>query len=125
MIDLERGDELGDHQVRERAVVEVVSGRVSIEYGAESVQCEAGTLLTFEPGERHTIRALAVARLLLLLAPWPGESDPVPATGSDRLPANAVSQPLAPVTVAEDGSPAMLENQLAPVVEALRAGAPR
>lgn len=98
VIDLERGDELGDHQVRERAVVEVVSGRVSIESADECVQCEAATLVTFDPGERHTIRALARARLLLLLAPWPGESDPVPPHGSDRLPANAVSRPIAPPT---------------------------
>ncbi len=107
VIDLERGDELGEHQVRERAVVEVVSGRVSIEYAAESVQCEAGTLVTFDPGERHTIRALAEARLLLLLAPWPGESDPVPANGSDRLPANAVSGPIAPAAPSPDLGPTL------------------
>ena len=94
VIELESGDELGDHQVRERAVLEVVSGRVSIECVAETVECDAGTLVTFEPGERHTVRALADARLLLLLAPWLAENGAVPGTGHDRLPANAVSEPI-------------------------------
>ena len=35
VIDLRAGEELGDHRVRERAVVEVVSGRVSIEASGE------------------------------------------------------------------------------------------
>jgi quercetin dioxygenase-like cupin family protein len=71
VIDLRGGEELGDHHVRERAVVEVVSGRVSVESSGETVDCETGTLLTFDPGERHAVRALADARLLLLLAPRP------------------------------------------------------
>ena len=71
VIDLRGGEELGDHHFRERAVVQVVSGRVSVESSGETVDCETGTLLTFDPGERHAVRALADARLLLLLAPWP------------------------------------------------------
>jgi quercetin dioxygenase-like cupin family protein len=71
VIDLETGEELGAHHVRERAVVEVVSGSVSIELTEEAVDCAAGTVITFEPGERHAVRALADARLLLVLAPWP------------------------------------------------------
>ena len=54
-------------------VVEVIAGRVSIECSEETVECEAGTLVTFDPGEHHTVRALVDARLLLLLAPWPAE----------------------------------------------------
>jgi quercetin dioxygenase-like cupin family protein len=69
VIDLRGGEGLGDHHVRERAVVEVVSGRISVEASGETVYCESGTLLTFDPGERHTVHALADARLLLLLAP--------------------------------------------------------
>lgn len=86
VIDLQRGEELGDHHVRERAVVEVVAGRVSIESGAETEECETGTLVTFDPGEHHTVRALADTRLLLLLAPWPAA----------HLPANAVIEPIPP-----------------------------
>jgi quercetin dioxygenase-like cupin family protein len=71
VLDLGKGEELGDHQVRERAVVEVVSGRISVEAAGETVECKAGTLVTFDPGERHTLHGLDDARLLLVLAPWP------------------------------------------------------
>jgi quercetin dioxygenase-like cupin family protein len=84
VIDLESGEELGDHHVRERAVLEVVAGRISIDSPEGTAECDAGTLVTFDPGERHTIRALDAARLLLLLAPWTGE----------HLPANAVADPI-------------------------------
>jgi quercetin dioxygenase-like cupin family protein len=96
VIDLQSGEELGDHHVRERAVVEVIAGRVSIECSEETVECEAGTLVTFDPGEHHTVRALADARLLLLLAPWPAEqhnTEPEKGHGQ-RLPANAVAEPI-------------------------------
>lgn len=85
VIDLERGEELGEHNVRERAVLEVLAGRVSIESAGENAECETGTLVTFDPGEHHTIRALADAQLLLLLAPWPA---------GERLPANAAVEPI-------------------------------
>ena len=67
VLDLRRGEEMGDHHVRERAVMEVISGRLSIEAGAETLECEAGTLVTFDPGERHALRGLDDARLLLTL----------------------------------------------------------
>lgn len=96
VIDLQRGEELGDHRVRERAVVEVIAGRVSIDSSEGTVECETGTLVTFDPGEPHTLRALADARLLLLLAPWPGakhNTDSEEEHGQ-HLPANAVSEPI-------------------------------
>ena len=73
MIDLSAGEEMGDHQVRERAVLEVVSGRVSLDVDGQEAECEPGTLATFAPGERHAVRALEDSRVLLLLAPWPAE----------------------------------------------------
>ena len=93
LIDLQSGEELGEHQVRERAVVQVVAGRVSIECAGETVECETGTLVTFDPGESHTVRALADARLLLLLAPWPAAERDTPAR---HLPANAVAEQIPP-----------------------------
>ncbi len=33
---------------------------------------EVGTLVHFEPDERHAVSTEAGARFLLLLAPWPG-----------------------------------------------------
>jgi hypothetical protein len=37
------------------------------------VDAEAGTLVAFEPDERHSISTDGGAKLLLILAPWPGE----------------------------------------------------
>jgi quercetin dioxygenase-like cupin family protein len=98
VIDLQRGDELGDHQVRERAVVEVVAGRVSIESSGKTVECESGTLVTFDPGEHHSVHALVDARLLLLLAPWPAATHNTEAEKEhgQHLPANAVAEPIPP-----------------------------
>ncbi len=96
LIELERDEEMGDHRVRERALVHVVSGRVAIEASDETVECGSGTLLTFEPGESHSVRALADARLLLVLAPWPAPSHYAQDELVHRLPANAVAEPLPP-----------------------------
>jgi quercetin dioxygenase-like cupin family protein len=35
-----------------------------------------GFFAVFDPGERHEVRAKGDARLLLVLAPWPGEGHP-------------------------------------------------
>jgi quercetin dioxygenase-like cupin family protein len=87
---------MGDHHVRERAVVEVISGRVSIEAAAKTVECEAGTLVTFDPGERHALRGLEDARLLLMLAPWPavGHNAASEAPHDRHLPVNATVEPI-------------------------------
>ena len=70
---LEPGQSLGDHQVKERAYVLVVEGGASVEAGGESVEAVAGTLCMFGPDERHSVSSQDGARILLLLAPWPGE----------------------------------------------------
>ncbi|HET7571328.1 MAG TPA: AraC family ligand binding domain-containing protein [Gaiellaceae bacterium] len=95
VVDLRAGEAMGEHQVRERAVVQVVAGQVSIEARDETATCDAGTLVTFEPSETHSVRAVSDARLLLLLAPWPA-----PGHYADRevghtqhLPSNAVADP--------------------------------
>jgi quercetin dioxygenase-like cupin family protein len=107
VIDLRDGEELGDHRVRERAVVEVVAGRVSIECSGETVDCDTGTLVTFDPGEHHKVSALADARLLLILAPWPAlkhTSKTEVDHDQQHLPANAVAEPVPPSDVAADQS---------------------
>lgn len=71
-IRLEAGQAMNDHQVRERAWVVVVEGRAQIRSGDEVVDGGVGTLVTFEPGERHAVSSEGGARLLLILAPWPG-----------------------------------------------------
>jgi quercetin dioxygenase-like cupin family protein len=73
LIGLEPGQELGDHQVKEHAWVSVLEGTVRIEAGDQSVEGRPGTLVRFEPDERHSVSTDRGARILLLLAPWPGE----------------------------------------------------
>jgi quercetin dioxygenase-like cupin family protein len=71
------GESLQDHQVHERAWVSVLGGEVEITTAAgESITGAAGLVVEFEPGERHAVRALSDARLLLLLMPWPGKGHP-------------------------------------------------
>jgi quercetin dioxygenase-like cupin family protein len=70
---LEPGQSLGEHQVKERAYVVVVDGRARVEAGGDTVEARAGTLFMFEPDERHSVSTQDGARILLLLAPWPGE----------------------------------------------------
>jgi quercetin dioxygenase-like cupin family protein len=72
LIRIEPGGKLGDHQVKERAWVCVVDGRVRVDGGGETFDAETGWLFMFEPDERHSLRSEEGARILLLLAPWPG-----------------------------------------------------
>lgn len=72
LIGLEAGQELGEHQVKESLFLVVLEGLVRIESGEEALKAEPGTLVTFEPDERHSVSADDGARILLLLAPWPG-----------------------------------------------------
>jgi quercetin dioxygenase-like cupin family protein len=73
LVGLEPGQELGDHQVKEHAWLLVTEGSVQVESGGESLEAGAGTLLHFEPDERRSVSARDGARIVLLLAPWPGE----------------------------------------------------
>jgi quercetin dioxygenase-like cupin family protein len=73
LIGLEPGQELGDHQVKESAFLIVLEGAVEIEpSNGERIDAAAGTLVTFEPDERRSVATRDGARILLLLAPWPG-----------------------------------------------------
>jgi quercetin dioxygenase-like cupin family protein len=93
LLDLATGDVLRDHRVRERAVLQVVAGRVRLSADGSSMECDAGTIVAFEPGETHAVEALDHARVLLFLAPWPGEGHYDVREGVEvdphRLPANA------------------------------------
>jgi len=72
-IRLDAGQVMNDHQVRERTWVVVVQGRAEIRCGDQVVDGGVGTLVTFEPGERHAVSSEGGAQLLLILAPWPGD----------------------------------------------------
>jgi hypothetical protein len=58
---LQGGNEVGDHHVRGRVVVEVVAGRVWIDCPEETAECETATPATSDPGEHRTVLALDVA----------------------------------------------------------------
>jgi quercetin dioxygenase-like cupin family protein len=73
LVSLEPGQSLGDHQVKERALVSVVEGAVRVEAGGETVEGETGSFFSFDADERRSISTDTGARILLILAPWPGE----------------------------------------------------
>jgi len=75
VIELPAGERLSEHQVHERAWLVVVSGTIEVD-DSGSVSGGAGLLAEFDPNERREVRALDDSRLLLLLAPWPGEGHP-------------------------------------------------
>jgi redox-sensitive bicupin YhaK (pirin superfamily) len=75
-IQLPAGEELQEHQVHERAYLVVVDGEVEIAHDGGTLSGGAGLLAMFDPAERHEVRARSDARLLLVLAPWPGDGHP-------------------------------------------------
>ena len=75
-MNLPAGDQLQEHQVHERAWVVVASGEVEFEQDGSTVSGGPGFVAHFEPKQRHEVRAASDARLLLILAPWPGEGHP-------------------------------------------------
>jgi quercetin dioxygenase-like cupin family protein len=72
LVALSPGQKLGEHQVKERAWLVVVDGTVEVSAGSETETWGAGTLAMFDPHERHAVRSESGARILMLLAPWPG-----------------------------------------------------
>ena len=74
-INLPAGEELQDHEVHERSYLVVVAGRVELT-GEQTVEAGPGTLAVFDPHERHAVKAVEDARVLLILAPWPGKGHP-------------------------------------------------
>ena len=76
LLQLPAGEELQEHEVHERAYLVVVDGEVEVADAGGTVSGGPGFAATFEPHERHTVRARSDARLLLVLAPWPGDGHP-------------------------------------------------
>ena len=77
VINLPAGEELQEHQVHERAWIVVVDGRVEIDdSGGGTFEAGPGGLALAEPNERHEVRAKEDSRIVLVLAPWPGEGHP-------------------------------------------------
>ena len=77
LIQLPAGEALDQHQVHERAVLVLVSGALELEdANGDTAAGGPGLLAVWDPNERHEVRATEDSRLLLLLAPWPGEGHP-------------------------------------------------
>jgi len=76
VLHLPAGEALQDHQVHERAHLVVVEGEVEVTRDGGTVTGGPGLLVVFDPRERHEVRAHSDARLLLVLAPWPGDGHP-------------------------------------------------
>jgi quercetin dioxygenase-like cupin family protein len=75
-IQLPAGEQLQEHEVHEHAYMVVFDGDVRLTQDGESQTCGAGTVAHWVPQERHEITATTDARLLLVLAPWPGPGHP-------------------------------------------------
>jgi quercetin dioxygenase-like cupin family protein len=73
LIVLQAGQALGDHQVKENAWITVLDGTVEITTDGERIEAGPGTLVRFAPDERHALHSVRGARIMMLLAPWPGE----------------------------------------------------
>ena len=73
---LSESDRLQDHEVHEHTWMSVLDGTLEISSGSETLELGRGALLHFDPGERREIRAVTDARIIYLLAPWPGPGHP-------------------------------------------------
>jgi redox-sensitive bicupin YhaK (pirin superfamily) len=71
-INLPAGEQLQEHEVHEHAYLVVVDGEVELSGQAAG----PGTAAHWAPQERHDVKAKSDARVLLILAPWPGPGHP-------------------------------------------------
>jgi quercetin dioxygenase-like cupin family protein len=76
VLQLPAGESLQEHVVHERAWVLVVEGELQIESDGEQTSGGPGLLAEFDPKEPHEVTARSDTRLLLFLAPWPGDGHP-------------------------------------------------
>ncbi|MEO6867629.1 MAG: cupin domain-containing protein [Gaiellales bacterium] len=90
LVDLAAGQVMGDHQVKERAVIHVVEGSATFTVADGVIEASAGSIVVFDPAERHSVDAHEKTRLLLVLATTGAER---PAHETGHLPRNAVVPP--------------------------------
>ena len=75
-INLPAGERLQEHEVHEHAYLIVVDGELELEQDGQTENAGPGTVAHWMPQQRHEVRAASDARVLLLLAPWPGPGHP-------------------------------------------------
>jgi quercetin dioxygenase-like cupin family protein len=73
---LPAGEQLQEHEVHEHAYLVVVDGEVQLTQDGQSQAAGVGSVAHWVPQERHEVTASSDARLLLILAPWPGPGHP-------------------------------------------------
>jgi quercetin dioxygenase-like cupin family protein len=73
---LPQGEALAEHQVHDHALVFLVRGDLLISAGASERTLSGPSLIHFDPGERHEVRAISEWQIVLCLAPWPGLEHP-------------------------------------------------
>lgn len=76
LLALPAGELLQEHQVHEHALVILLEGELLIRAGECERRLEASGMVAFEPAERHEVEAVTDSRLLICLAPWPGQGHP-------------------------------------------------
>jgi quercetin dioxygenase-like cupin family protein len=77
VLHLPAGEQLSEHQVHERAWLLVTDGNVELNTpDGKWAAGGPGLLAVFDPKERHEVLAIEDSRLLLVLAPWPGDGHP-------------------------------------------------
>ncbi len=76
VLDLPAGEILQEHQVHEGAWLVLIDGEITVTTDTQAVEARPGIIVHFAPKERHEVKALTNARLLLLLTPWPGAGHP-------------------------------------------------
>jgi quercetin dioxygenase-like cupin family protein len=77
LINLPKGEQLQEHQVHERAWLLVIDGNVELNTpDGKWAAGGTGLLAVFDPAERHEVQAVDDSRILLVLAPWPGDGHP-------------------------------------------------
>ena len=75
-INIPAGEALQDHQVHERAYLVVADGEVEVEQDGKTEKGGSGFVAHWDANQRHEVRATSDARVLLILAPWPGAGHP-------------------------------------------------
>ena len=75
-LQLPAGERLQEHVVHERAWVVVVEGELEMAVDGRQSRGGPGFVAEFDPKEPHEVSAVTTSRLLLFLAPWPGDGHP-------------------------------------------------
>jgi quercetin dioxygenase-like cupin family protein len=73
VLHLPAGEMLQEHKVYEHTWLHVHDGEVEIAEDGNTTTGGPGFVAHFDPHEQREVRATTDARLLMVLAPWPGE----------------------------------------------------